>query len=149
MKRVVIDTNVLVAAGFNRQSAAARLVAGLRDGHLQLVWDRQTRAEAEAILRRIPGLDWHSCAALFRPEGEFADSTDPVAFAVIPDRSDRKFAALSAAAKAPLVTNDGDLLTHRRVAGIDALTPREFLERSRRDPPVRPTGPCTPGERQR
>ena len=68
---------------------------------------------------------------------------------MIPDRSDRKFAALSAAAKAPLVTNDGDLLTHRSVAGIDALTPREFLERSSRDPPVRPTGPCAPGERQR
>ena len=73
MKRVVIDTNVLVAAGFNRRSAAARIVAGLRDGHLQLVWGRQTRAEAEMILRRIPGLDWQSCAALFRPEGEFAE----------------------------------------------------------------------------
>ena len=148
MKRAVIDTNVLVAAGFNPQSAAAQIVAGLRDGRFQLVWNRQTRAEAEVILRRIPGLDWRGCAALFRPGGEFADPTDSVAFAVIPDPSDRKFAALSAAAKTPLVTNDGGLLTHRRVAGIDALTPREFLERSRRDPPVRPTGPCPPGERQ-
>jgi uncharacterized protein len=129
MERVVIDTNVFVAAAFNPQSAAARIIACLRDGCLQLVWNRQTRAEAEMILRRIPGLDWQGCAALFHPEGEFAGSTDNDGFAVIPDRSDRKFAALSAAARTPLVTNDSDLLVHRGAAGIEALTPREFLER--------------------
>jgi hypothetical protein len=42
MKGVVIDTNVFVAAGFNRRSAAARIVAAVREGHFQLVWNKPT-----------------------------------------------------------------------------------------------------------
>jgi len=52
---------------------------------------------------------------------------------VIEDPDDRKFAALSAAAKRPLVTNDNDLLADRNIIGIDALTPRAFLAREGED----------------
>jgi uncharacterized protein len=132
MERVVIDTNVFVAAGFNPRSAAARLLAGIRDDRFRLVWNRPTRDETEMILRRIPPLDWQRFAELFRPEGEYSDAVDPDAFAVIPDREDRKFAALSAAAKVPLVTNDNHLLAYRDIIGTEVLTPRDFLRRDRR-----------------
>ena len=49
------------------------------------------------------------------------------------DPDDRKFAALSAAAKRPLVTNDNHLLADRNIIGIDALTPRAFLAREGED----------------
>ena len=131
MQSVVIDTNVFVAAGFNPRSAAARLLDGVREGRFRLIWNRPTRDETEMILRRIPRLDWQRFAELFRPEGEYSDPVDPEAFAVIPDRDDRKFAALSAAAKVPLVTNDNHLLAYRDIIGTEVLTPREFRQRDR------------------
>jgi uncharacterized protein len=132
MERVVIDTNVFVAAAFNPSSAAGRVIASVRDGRYQLIWNRPTRDEAETILRRIPRLDWRNFATLFRPEGEFSSAVDPDAFARIADRDDRKFAALSAAANVPLVTSDNHLLAHRNTIGIgiDIVTPRGFLMRA-------------------
>jgi predicted nucleic acid-binding protein len=81
------------------------------------------------ILRRIPRLDWERVAILFRPEGEFTGPVYPDVLVLVRDRDDRKFAALSAAAKRPLVTNDNHLLADRNIIGIDALTPRDFLAR--------------------
>jgi uncharacterized protein len=51
---------------------------------------------------------------------------------VIADPDDRKFAALSAAANAPLITNDNLLLAQRDRVGIEIVTPRDFLARQRR-----------------
>ena len=129
MERVVIDTNVFVAAGFNPRSAAARILDRVRDGRFQLVWNRPTREETEMILRRIPRLDWGQFAELFQPEAEFSGAVDPDAFGRIADRDDRKFAALSTAANVPLVTSDKHLLAHRNTIGIDIVTPSAFLER--------------------
>jgi predicted nucleic acid-binding protein len=126
-----MDTNVFVAAGFNSRSAAARILAAVREGHFQLVWNKPTRREIETILRRIPGLEWARVAALFRPEGEFTGPVDPDAFVMIEDRDDRKFVALSAAAQTPLVTNDNDVLAQRRAVGVEILTPSALVARER------------------
>ena len=133
MEGIVIDTNVFVAAGFNPRSASARVLAAARDGRLRLIWNTSTRRETEMILMRIPRLDWERFADLFQPEGEFTGPVDPDAFALVADPDDRKFAALSAAAKRPLVTNDNDLLSARTSTGIDVLTPRAFLARERKN----------------
>jgi|SRR5271165_1392539 len=129
MEAVVVDTNVFVAAGFNPASASAGILAGIREGRFKLIWNAPTRRETEMILRRIPRLDWPKVADLFRPEGEFTGRVDPGAFTVIPDPDDRKFAALSAAANAPLVTNDNHLLGPASTIGVEILTPRAFLAR--------------------
>jgi predicted nucleic acid-binding protein len=129
MQRIVADTNVFVAAGFNPRSASARILSAVRNGRLQLIWNEATRRETEKILRQIPRLSWEKFADLFRPEGEFLGKVDPEAFGFIPDPDDRKFAALGAAANAPLITNDNHLLAYRDVAGIEILTPQEFLAR--------------------
>ena len=105
MEGIVIDTNVFVAAGFNAKSASARILAAIREKRFQLVWNGPTRRETEFVLRRIPPLRWDKFADLFRPEGEFTHPVDPHSFDFIEDPDDRKFAALGAAAKAPLVTN--------------------------------------------
>ena len=120
MEGVVIDTNVFVAAGFNSKSAAARVFEGVREGRFRLIWNEPTRRETEIIVRRIPRLDWASIADLFQPEAEFAGPVDLEAFTAISDPDDRKFAALSAAAKRPLVTNDNYLMADRSIIGIDA-----------------------------
>ena len=133
MEGVVIDTNVFVAAGFNPRSAAARILSGVREGRFQLIWNEPTRRETEMILRRIPHLDWERVADLFQPETEFTGSVDPEGFVFVPDSEDRKFAALSVAAQAPLVTNDNHLLSHQNDIGVDVLTPRAFLAREGED----------------
>jgi predicted nucleic acid-binding protein len=129
--RIVIDTNVFVAAGFNPRSAAARILAAVREGRIQLIWNEPTRRETELILRQIPPLDWESVADLFRAESEFLGPVDPESFVFVPDPADRKFAALSVAAQTPLITNDNHLLAHKNSIGVDVLTPRAFLARAR------------------
>jgi uncharacterized protein len=134
VRRIVIDTNVLVAAGFHPRSAAARILAGVREGRFQLIWNEPTRRESELILRQIPPLDWERVADLFRPEMQFLGPVDPESFVFVPDPEDRKFAALSVAAQANLVTSDNDLLSHKDSIGVDVLTPRAFLAREGEDP---------------
>jgi predicted nucleic acid-binding protein len=131
MEGVVIDTNVFVAAGFNPRSASARILEGIREGRFRLIWNQPTRRETEIILRRIPRLDWQTVANLFRPEEEFTGPADPADFSMIDDPDDRKFAALSAAANAPLVTSDKLVLAERGKIGIEIFTPRDFLARER------------------
>ena len=131
MEGVVIDTNVFVAALFNKKSASARILEGVRERRFRLIWNQPTRRETEMILRRIPRLDWQKVADLFRPEGEYTGPVDPAAFTAVPDPDDRKFAALSAAANAPLVTSDKLVLTQRGKIGIEIVTPGEFLARER------------------
>ena len=134
MEGIVIDTNVFVAASFNPSSASARILAGIREGRFQLIWNKPTQRETEMILRQIPRLDWERVAILFQAEGEFTGPVDPDAFVLVRDRNDRKFAALSAAAKRPLVTNDNDLLADRNIVGIDAPRGRGHLNRAHRKP---------------
>lgn len=124
---VVLDTNVLVAAAFKRSGAAARIVAAIRRGEYRLVWHDATRRETEAVLRRIPPLDWNEFSSLFGPGGKFRGEIGPELFGQIEDPDDRKFAALAAATGATVITSDAHLLSCRDELPIAVLTAREFL----------------------
>ncbi len=124
---VIVDTNVFVAAGFNRQSASACIVAEIRSGRLRMIWNEQTRRETQYILNKIPPLSWSHVAACFRDEDRHHGETALDPFDHIPDPDDRKFAALAKAAGVVLLTNDHDLLSGRDQAEIEILTPGEYL----------------------
>ena len=126
--RVVLDTNVLVAAGFAPRSASAAIVRAVQRGDLAIVWDERTRRETERIVTRIPRLSWARFAPIYRAEARFDGPTFPERFARVPDPDDRKFAALAAAAEAVLVTNDDDLLGVRGHLDAEILTPGELVE---------------------
>lgn len=126
---VILDTNVFVAAGFNRRSASARILEQVRTGELRLIWNEPVRRETQHVLSKIPRLSWGSVAELFREEHRFAGETSPEKFDYVEDPDDRKFAALSDAAGVVLITNDDHLLRHRDRAGLAILTPREFQNR--------------------
>lgn len=127
--RLVLDTNVFVAAGFSARSSSARIVERVRAGAWTLVWNRETRRETEAVLARIPPLAGQSVEALFLPEAEWAAETHPERFGAVEDPDDRKFAALAADAGAVLVSNDEHLLSRRGEIGVEVLTPREVIAR--------------------
>jgi predicted nucleic acid-binding protein len=124
--QVVLDTNVFVGAGFNPRSHSALLLDAVRDGRLRMVWDDATREEIEHVLRRIPPLSWGSFAELFREQDRFDCATHPDQLDYVVDQTDRKFAALAAAASVPLVTSDRGVLNARGQAPFPILKPSEF-----------------------
>jgi predicted nucleic acid-binding protein len=124
--KVILDTNVWVAAGFNPDSSSARIVEAISDGRLRMVWNKETRRESERIVQRIPPLAWKRFADLFRPEDRFEGVTEPERFEYISDPDDRKFAALAAATGATLITNDEHLLAHRQRSDVSIIEPSEF-----------------------
>lgn len=125
--RIVLDTNVFVAAGFNPRSASARIIQGLAEGRFELVWHQSTRRETERILRQIPRLSWLDFALLFTKEGEYTGAIAPDDFLAVEDPDDRKFAALSAASGSALITSDDHLLAPRTTLRVDIRTPAEFM----------------------
>jgi predicted nucleic acid-binding protein len=115
---VVLDTNIIVAAGFSPRSASARLVDAVARGRLRMPWSDATRREIERVVRRIPPLRGRDPAPLFRPEARVDALMDAERFALVPDPDDRPFAALAAASGATLVSNDEHLLGVRDRIGV-------------------------------
>jgi predicted nucleic acid-binding protein len=130
---VVLDTNVVVAAGFNPRSRAARVVAEIERGTRRMVWNDETRREIEHIVHKIPPLRRMTLAPLFRDADRYTGQTRPGDFSYVPDPDDRKFAALAAAAGAVLLTVDEHLLAARDRASVPILTPAEYIARTRAD----------------
>ncbi len=128
MKGVVVDTNILVAAGFKSGSSSRRIVEEIAAGELLLIWNEGTRRESLHVVGKIPPLDEAYFAELFLEQGRFDGSVDEELFDVIADRSDRKFAALAGAAQVVLVSNDSDFLDVRRDLSIEVYRPSEFLD---------------------
>lgn len=50
MDRAILDTNVFVAAGFNRGSASARLLHEAETARITIVWNDATRREIRSVL---------------------------------------------------------------------------------------------------
>jgi uncharacterized protein len=136
--RVVVDTNIFVAAGFNPHSASAQLVDALRQGQLQMVWNDATRQEIERILQQIPPLRTLTVADVFRPAHHFSGATHPERFVAISDPDDRKFAALAYAAGATLISNDQHLLQVHNRLEVLVLTPGAFWHQQREHHPDQP-----------
>ena len=126
---VVIDTNIFVAAGFSPASRSARVIQGVREGRLRMRWNDATREEIEHIINQIPPLSWRWFVDLFQDGDRYDGETHPERFQVVPDPSDRLFAALAEATDATLVTLDDHLLRRRESMGLCVVTPEEFWEK--------------------
>ncbi|UCF10501.1 MAG: putative toxin-antitoxin system toxin component, PIN family [Candidatus Bipolaricaulota bacterium] len=125
--RIVVDTNVFVAAGFHRRGAAAQLLDLVRRGALRMVWSEETRRETRLVLEKIPPLSWTAFSELFHDRDRHQDELRPERFPQIPDPDDRKFAALAYVSGAILVSQDEDLLAQPERLEILVLSPRELL----------------------
>jgi predicted nucleic acid-binding protein len=102
------------------------VVAAVREGRLQLIWDEPTRRESESLLSRIPPISREDFEDLYREEGRFDGDVATTGFDAVPDPEDRKFAALAAASNATLITLDGHLL-EAGLEGVRVVTPRGLL----------------------
>lgn len=129
---IILDTNIFVAAGFNRASTSSHILEAVRAGSLHMVWNEQTRRETQFILKTIPPLSWEHVTDLFHEEDRYDGETAPAEFDYVPDEDDRKYAALAAATGAILITNDDHLLDYREQSGLEILTPGEYWEKYQR-----------------
>jgi putative PIN family toxin of toxin-antitoxin system len=127
--RVVLDTNILVAAAYNPGSASRRIVEACLHGELTAVVSPTLRREYEFILAR---------AARGRPFRErihqLLDSAEVVEPAQTPravpdDPEDDKLVAAALAAGAILVTNDAHLLAIAGHEGLKVVRPADVRAR--------------------
>ena len=131
MSKVVLDSNVFVAAAFNRESDSARLVEWVRSRRLRLMWHRATRQETRHQLQKIPPISWEPFADLFAEENRVEGELSLQSYGFIGDKDDHKFAAVAESAAAVLVSNDQDLLSAAARLSVPVLTTGEAVARGR------------------
>ena len=127
--RVVLDTNVLIAAAYNPGSASARIVNLCRDGRLSMVVSPDLEREYDLMLHRAlhgkanrEAID----AAIDRAKLCFPAETPRV---VTADPTDDMLLAAAVEGQAnALVTNDAEVLKVDSYHGVRILRPREFLD---------------------
>lgn len=125
--KIILDTNLLVAAMFNPRSAAARIVALVLEGKVDLLWHARLRDEAclitGRIQRAVPRVSI-DLDRLFLDEHCVREMPDLRGISADPD--DDKFIACAVAGQAELiVSNDRDLLDLDSYQNIPIVTPSQ------------------------
>ena len=132
MQRVVLDTNVLVAAAYAESSASRRIVEACLGGDLAPVASSAVKEEYQFILARAvrrPDYEQRLVALLDGLELVEPDEVPPV---VPEDPSDDKFLAAAVAGRAGwVVTSDRHLLALDPQGGVRIVSPGVFVERCR------------------
>jgi putative PIN family toxin of toxin-antitoxin system len=122
--RVVLDTNVFVAAYWAPESASAKLLRACFDGLLEAEYTPEIKREVTRVLEQI-GIDeffarwiegfWAIAVETTRVEPDDLE---------LPDPDDRKFIEAVLGAEADfLVTNDHHLLSIGYIGRTEVLTP--------------------------
>jgi putative PIN family toxin of toxin-antitoxin system len=127
--RVVLDTNVLVAAAYNAASASRRLVETCLSGELAAVLSPALRREYEFILARAAqGQPYLDRLRLLLDRAEVVEPTSTPR--VVPDDpDDDKLVAVALAAGAVLVSNDAHLLAVAGHQGLQVVRPVDLQAR--------------------
>lgn len=125
--RVVLDTNVLVAAAYAPASASRRIVDACVSGDLVSVASPAVRREYECILARAVRVDeYQEELALLLEKVELVEPSEAPR-QVAEDPEDDKFLAAAAAGGAEwIITNDRHLLALDSYDGIRIVPPTVF-----------------------
>lgn len=131
--RIVIDTNVLIAALTHPSGSGARVVRAWLEGRLEVVSSGATLREAELVLdsewlkrlssqRKVKVLLEQMQTRTIRVKG------CPVKDIALRDEGDRRLVEAAVDGDATyLVTTDRELLNQRAYADTEFVTPAEFL----------------------
>lgn len=132
--RVVVDTNV-VLSGIFFAGVPGRILDAWQAGQLTLVLSPAILAEyrraGAALTARYPdaSMPLEPILALLARSAKIVDAP-PLGEPIAPDPDDDKFLACALAAEAPIiVTGDKPLLSVSGWAGLEILTPRQFVDR--------------------
>lgn len=126
VRRVVLDTNVLVAAAYNPASDSRRVVEACLSGELTAVLSLAIRREYEFILDRATrGRPYRDRLQLLL-DGAAVVEPSGTPRVVAEDPDDDKLVAAALAADAALVSNDAHLLGVAGHQGLRVVRPRDL-----------------------
>jgi uncharacterized protein len=132
MKRIVLDTNVLVSGMINPHGAPGRIVDLIREGQVHLVVDDRILAEYRDVLRRprfrryFSLQDVRDIMVFLERNTTYLVPTQSVAG--LPDADDVPFLELALAAKVPLVTGNADDFPKSLCQSVTVTTPTDYLK---------------------
>lgn len=131
MRRIVLDTNVLVSGLIHATNPPGRIVDGIRAGEIQICMDDRILAEYRDVLARpelarwITREDWIAILDHLKTSGERVDGL--ITVSGLPDPDDAAFLEVALIADVPLVTGNVRHFPRRIAAPARIVTPREFL----------------------
>jgi putative PIN family toxin of toxin-antitoxin system len=138
-ERLVLDTNVWIAALISPGGTARRVVDAVLESGIEVLMTEATFGELVSRLEKPkfePYRDaeqWHAFLAALVDRAQWLEDSG-VAAGVSPDADDDKFLALAATGQADaIISGDRDLLGLGVYEGVPILTPAEFLVRVARD----------------
>ncbi len=130
--KVVLDTNIFIAAYFNRKSASARIINLCLENEHELIFSPRLHKEVELILKNVKakGEFQERIRSLFMNASR-VEPTQKV-FVVKEDPDDNKFLECSLEGKADyLITSDRHLLELGEFARTKICKPTQFLKLQR------------------
>lgn len=128
--RVVLDTNLFVAAYWNRQSASARIISACLEGRVRAYYTSEVEHELWVVIRNIRAREEY--AAVVSNFIGRAERVVPWAEVEVrtEDPEDQKFLVCAASADADyLITSDEHLLRVGSVGRAKIVKPGEFWRR--------------------
>jgi len=130
--KVVLDTNLFVAAYWNRSSSSAKIIEMCLSGQVQAVCTEQIARELRMVMRTIRARPEY--AARVQHFLETAIFVEPIQIELrTEDPEDQKFLECAAGAGAEyLVTSDEHLLRMRRLGLSGIVKPSAFLREMER-----------------
>ena len=130
MKKVVIDTNLLIAGNFNPRSASRKILEMDVKNNIKHLWTEEIKKEHKFILSKVPKkqgyLDFVS--QIYKPENEIKN---PPIVKKSEDPDDDKYLACAKKGRADyIVSADDHLLIIKKFENTEIVRPSEFIRRT-------------------
>lgn len=128
--KVILDTNLFVAAYFNKASSSAKILKLVEENKLIPYFSKSMFSELEFILKNIRArADFKEKVYDILGKGEMVEGFK-IKYVVKDDPDDDKLLAVAEKAKAEyLITSDKHLLQIKKYEGTKIVKPSDFLQR--------------------
>lgn len=129
MVRIVLDTNLLVAGRWNKNSSSLRILELCIKGTLQAVYTKEIKRENLHILGKVkPPKEYKDMIEKFYKNGKLVRSPKKRISASV-DASDNRFIEAAVSGKAAyIISNDHHLLDLKQYKGIRIVRPGKFMK---------------------
>ena len=126
---IVLDTNLFVAAYWNKDSASAQILRSVTHGELKLLYSKSIKKEAFTILKNIKvGKKYLDYVETIFSNGRFIKPREHLSL-IKDDPHDNKYLDCAVSGKAKfIISNDKHLLKLGHYQSIRIVRPGEFME---------------------
>jgi len=125
---VVLDTNLIIAAYYNRRSASAQILDLARNGKINVLWSEKVFEEAKFILDKIKaGVEFRKSLLSIYKESRKVIKPERDIDVIEDDPSDNKLIGCAVKGASYIISNDHHLLDIGEYKGIKMVRPQAFL----------------------